>query len=58
MFEGTPKAPKGTLDRVIEGGGGNNNVSIGALLSPLKERSLLNNRAAFRPQRRLLAPST
>src|SRR5579871_6031540 len=25
MFEGTPTAPKGTLDRVIEGGGGNNN---------------------------------
>ena len=25
MFEGTPMAPKGTLDRVIEGGGGNNN---------------------------------
>ena len=25
MFEGTPNAPKGTLDRVIEGGGGNNN---------------------------------
>jgi predicted Zn-dependent peptidase len=25
MFEGTPKAPKGTLDHVIEGGGGNNN---------------------------------
>jgi zinc protease len=25
MFEGTPKAPKGTLDKVIEGGGGNNN---------------------------------
>ena len=25
MFEGTPHAPKGTLDRVIEGGGGNDN---------------------------------
>ena len=25
MFEGTPKAPKGTFDRVLEGGGGNNN---------------------------------
>src|SRR5205085_7318343 len=25
MFEGTPIAPKGTLDKVIEGGGGNNN---------------------------------
>jgi predicted Zn-dependent peptidase len=25
MFEGTPKAPKGTFDRVIEGGGGSNN---------------------------------
>ncbi len=25
MFEGTPDAPKGVLDRVIEGGGGNNN---------------------------------
>jgi predicted Zn-dependent peptidase len=25
MFEGTPNAPKGTLDRVIEGGGGNDN---------------------------------
>jgi zinc protease len=25
MFEGTPNAPKGTLDAVIEGGGGNNN---------------------------------
>jgi len=25
MFEGTPQAPKGTLDKVIEGGGGNNN---------------------------------
>src|SRR5579883_164299 len=25
MFEGTPNAPKGTLDSVIEGGGGNNN---------------------------------
>ncbi|MCI0402484.1 MAG: insulinase family protein [Acidobacteria bacterium] len=25
MFEGTPKAPKGTLDRVIEAGGGSNN---------------------------------
>src|SRR5689334_20104609 len=25
MFEGTPTAPKGTLDKVIEGGGGNNN---------------------------------
>ncbi|HVW84330.1 MAG TPA: pitrilysin family protein [Bryobacteraceae bacterium] len=25
MFEGTPSAPKGTLDKVIEGGGGNNN---------------------------------
>lgn len=25
MFEGTPNAPKGTLDTVIEGGGGNNN---------------------------------
>ncbi len=25
MFEGTPDAPKGTFDRVIEGGGGNNN---------------------------------
>lgn len=25
MFEGTPDAPKGTLDAVIEGGGGNNN---------------------------------
>jgi len=25
MFEGTPVAPKGTLDKVIEGGGGNNN---------------------------------
>jgi zinc protease len=25
MFEGTPLAPKGTLDKVIEGGGGNNN---------------------------------
>jgi zinc protease len=25
MFEGTPKAPKGTLDKVIEGGGGSNN---------------------------------
>jgi predicted Zn-dependent peptidase len=27
MFEGTPVAPKGVLDRVIEGGGGNNNGS-------------------------------
>jgi zinc protease len=26
MFEGTPDAPKGTFDRVIEGGGGNNNA--------------------------------
>src|ERR1700732_5457207 len=25
MFEGTPNAPKGILDRVIEGGGGTNN---------------------------------
>src|SRR3984957_4572539 len=25
MFEGTPNAPKGVLDRVIEGGGGRNN---------------------------------
>ena len=25
MFEGTPNAPKGVLDRVIEGGGGSNN---------------------------------
>ncbi len=25
MFEGTPDAPKGVFDRVIEGGGGNNN---------------------------------
>jgi predicted Zn-dependent peptidase len=25
MFEGTPVAPKGTFDQVIEGGGGNNN---------------------------------
>ncbi len=25
MFEGTPDAPKGSFDRVIEGGGGNNN---------------------------------
>jgi predicted Zn-dependent peptidase len=25
MFEGTPNAPKGVLDRVIEGGGGDNN---------------------------------
>jgi zinc protease len=25
MFEGTPNAPKGVLDRVIEGGGGTNN---------------------------------
>jgi len=25
MFEGTPDAPKGVLDRVIEGGGGSNN---------------------------------
>ena len=25
MFEGTPNAPKGMLDQVIEGGGGNNN---------------------------------
>jgi zinc protease len=25
MFEGTPVAPKGVLERVIEGGGGNNN---------------------------------
>jgi zinc protease len=25
MFEGTPNAPKGTLDKVIEGGGGSNN---------------------------------
>jgi zinc protease len=25
MFEGTPAAPKGTFDRVIEGGGGSNN---------------------------------
>ncbi|MGI8962073.1 MAG: M16 family metallopeptidase [Bryobacteraceae bacterium] len=25
MFEGTPNAPKGTLDKVIEGGGGNTN---------------------------------
>jgi len=25
MFEGTPSAPKGTLDKVIEGGGGNDN---------------------------------
>ncbi len=25
MFEGTPDAPKGTFDRVIEGGGGSNN---------------------------------
>ena len=25
MFEGTPNAPKGVLDRVIEGGGGLNN---------------------------------
>jgi predicted Zn-dependent peptidase len=27
MFEGTPNAPKGTFDRVIEGGGGVNNGS-------------------------------
>ncbi len=27
MFEGTPNAPKGTFDRVIEGGGGINNGS-------------------------------
>jgi predicted Zn-dependent peptidase len=26
MFEGTPLAPKGTFDRVIEGGGGSNNA--------------------------------
>ena len=26
MFEGTPGAPKGTFDRVIEGGGGSNNA--------------------------------
>ena len=26
MFEGTPAAPKGTFDRVIEGGGGSNNA--------------------------------
>ena len=26
MFEGTPDAPKGTFDRVIEGGGGSNNA--------------------------------
>ena len=26
MFEGTPVAPKGTFDRVIEGGGGSNNA--------------------------------
>src|SRR6202171_764937 len=25
MFEGTPVVPKGTLDKVMEGGGGNNN---------------------------------
>lgn len=25
MFEGTPEAPKGVMERVIEGGGGNNN---------------------------------
>src|SRR5215469_9330496 len=25
MFEGTPNAPKGTLETVIEGGGGNKN---------------------------------
>jgi predicted Zn-dependent peptidase len=25
MFEGTPVAPKGTMEKVIEGGGGNNN---------------------------------
>ena len=30
MFEGTPVAPKGTLDRVIEGGGGQNNGSTRA----------------------------
>jgi len=29
MFEGTPDAPKGVLERVIEGGGGNNNGDIG-----------------------------
>jgi predicted Zn-dependent peptidase len=27
MFQGTPNAPKGTFDRVITGGGGNNNGS-------------------------------
>jgi predicted Zn-dependent peptidase len=27
MFQGTPQAPKGTFDRVVEGGGGNNNGS-------------------------------
>ena len=27
MFQGTPNAPKGTFDRVIEGGGGINNGS-------------------------------
>src|SRR5512137_869381 len=27
MFQGTPNAPKGTYDRVIEGGGGINNGS-------------------------------
>src|SRR5512140_3592633 len=26
MFQGTPNAPKGTFDRVIEGGGGSNNA--------------------------------
>src|SRR6266566_2684817 len=26
MFEGTPEAPKGVFDRVVEGGGGWNNV--------------------------------
>ena len=26
MFEGTPDAPKGTFDRVVEGGGGSNNA--------------------------------
>ena len=25
MFEGTPQAPKGVMERVIEGGGGSNN---------------------------------
>jgi predicted Zn-dependent peptidase len=30
MFEGTPKAPKGTLDRVVEGHGGSANASTRA----------------------------